>query len=155
MFPLSELVYCLVGLWTSSLAFFWAHPWGPWVLLPSSAFSRTRSISFCLPLAGALVLCVFCHILFIFFPRAWAFPCLGLLVPSPRSIHHCFLRLLLFCRLAAGVPRHLLLCPVRAYGVLFSRSLDLIEDVPLSLGHHRLWVGPRCHLPASTDFFSR
>ena len=59
------------------------------------------------------------------------------------------------CRLAAGVPRHLLLCPVRAYGVLFSHSLDLIEDVLLSLGHHRLWVGPRCHLPASTDFFSR
>ena len=59
------------------------------------------------------------------------------------------------CRLASGVPWHHLLCPVRAYGILISRSLDLVEDVFLSLGHRRLWVDPGCHLPASTDFFSR
>ena len=52
-------------------------------------------------------------------------------------------------RMSSGVPRDRLLCPVRAYDILVSRSLDMIEDVPLSQRHHRLWVNPRNLLPAS------
>ena len=58
-------------------------------------------------------------------------------------------------RMTSGVTRDRLLCPVRAYDVLISRSLDLIEDVPLSLRHHRLWVNPRNLLPASKGSLSR
>ena len=58
-------------------------------------------------------------------------------------------------RLFSGVPRDRLLCPVRAYNILVSRSLDLVEDVPLSHRHHRLWVNPRTLLPASKGSLSR
>ena len=58
-------------------------------------------------------------------------------------------------RMASGVQRDRLLCPVRAYDILVSRSLDLIEDVPLSQRHHRLWVNPRSLLPASKGSLSR
>ena len=58
-------------------------------------------------------------------------------------------------RMPSGVPRDRLLCPVRAYDILVSRSLDMIEDVPLSQRHHRLWVNPRSLLPASKGSLSR
>ena len=53
------------------------------------------------------------------------------------------------CRLTSGVPRDHLLCPFQAYNVLISCSLDLIEDIPLTLRRHRLWVNPRTILSAS------
>ena len=58
-------------------------------------------------------------------------------------------------RMSSGVPRDRLLCPVWAYNILVSCSLDLIEDVPLSQRHHRLWVNPRTLLPASKGSLSR
>ena len=58
-------------------------------------------------------------------------------------------------RMVSGVPRYRLLCPVRAYDILVSRSLDLIDDVPLSRRHHRLWVNPRNLLPASKGSLAR
>ena len=58
-------------------------------------------------------------------------------------------------RLTSAVPSDRLLCPVRAYNILLSRSLDLVEDVPLARRHHRLWVNPRNLLPASKGSLSR
>ena len=58
-------------------------------------------------------------------------------------------------RMTSAVRRDRLLCPVRAYNILVSRSLDLIEDVPLSRRHNRLWVHPRSLRPVSKGSLSR
>ena len=50
-------------------------------------------------------------------------------------------------RMTSGVHGDRLLCPVRAFNILVDRTLDLVDDVPLSCTHHRLWVHPRTFSP--------
>ena len=66
-------------------------------------------------------------------------------VPAPPSI----------CRMTSFVQRDLLLCPVRAYNILVGRTLEMLDDVPLSDRHHRLWIHPRSFLPLSKGTLSR
>ena len=58
-------------------------------------------------------------------------------------------------RMTSPVHKDRLLCPVRAYDILLRRSLDLVEDVPLSRRHHRLWIHPRTLGPVSKGSLTR
>ena len=58
-------------------------------------------------------------------------------------------------RITSGIPRDRLLCPVRAYDILVRRTLDLVDDVPLSRRRLGLWIHPRTLLPLSKGTLSR
>ena len=58
-------------------------------------------------------------------------------------------------RMTSVVSKDRLLCPVRAYEIYVARSVDVLDDVPLSRRHHRLWHHPRTLLPLSKGTLSR
>ena len=137
----------LLGLKTPSSAFSWFLSLNHW-RLPPSVLSRRRSVS-SLPASGRRI----ADICFLSRSARTLPSDLGLSLSWVTAYSHKFHAPLFpatpIRHMTSGVPRVRLLCPVRAYVFLISRSLIWIEDVPLSLRRLRLWGRPRTLLPTS------